>query len=244
MNLYQQEMYRSYLQHGERRDHKYLYKIGDRYIYPEDVKNGAKKVGQKVVNKAKETYNDRGIYGNAAKNMASDAGKRTKSLSQEVWEDRGIYADAAKNMAKDAGNKIKKAVKSVKLNDVINASNPIGRGMSTGKSLVNRAKTASENAKKKEAERTAAFNKKAAREAAESEEDLKRSLHETGADEQAANQIFKLAKKKKQKQIEDEFDLPEGWRKSDRDGYVYDDLGAIVSAKELEKYRKKTVAKK
>lgn len=197
INLYQREMYRSYLEHGERRNHKYLYKIGDRYIYPEDVKNGAKNVGKKVANSAKEFYNDRKIYGNAAKSMASDAGKRAKSLSEEVWEDRGIYADAAKNMVKDAGKKIKSKIKSISPEDVADAINPVGRGMKAGKGLVKSAKNAADN-----------------------------------------------AKKKKQKEIEDEYQLPDGWKKG-MDGYVYDDIGAIVPNKEVEKYRKKkTVAKK
>lgn len=38
MNSHQRMIYSSQLQHTERRNHKYLYKIGDRYIYPEDVK--------------------------------------------------------------------------------------------------------------------------------------------------------------------------------------------------------------
>lgn len=44
INSYQREMYRSSLEHAERRNHKYLYKIGDRYVYPEDIANGAKSV--------------------------------------------------------------------------------------------------------------------------------------------------------------------------------------------------------
>lgn len=39
INSYQREMYKSSLKHAERKNHKYLYKIGDRYIYPEDVKS-------------------------------------------------------------------------------------------------------------------------------------------------------------------------------------------------------------
>ena len=46
INSYQREMYKNHLEHAERRNHKYLYKIGDRYIYPEDVKkNGGHSSG-------------------------------------------------------------------------------------------------------------------------------------------------------------------------------------------------------
>lgn len=46
MNLYKKEIYKKSLQHAERRNHKYLYKIGDRYIYPEDVPKGTTEIQQ------------------------------------------------------------------------------------------------------------------------------------------------------------------------------------------------------
>ena len=51
MNLYKRKIYKKSLQHAERRNHKYLYKIGDRYIYPEDVTGKAKSVGSNLLNK-------------------------------------------------------------------------------------------------------------------------------------------------------------------------------------------------
>ena len=47
INSYQRDMYKTSLEHAERRNHKYLYKIGNRYIYPEDVANGAKSIASK-----------------------------------------------------------------------------------------------------------------------------------------------------------------------------------------------------
>lgn len=48
MNLYKREIYKKSLQHAERRNHKYLYKIGDRYIYPEDVAGKAKSTASNI----------------------------------------------------------------------------------------------------------------------------------------------------------------------------------------------------
>lgn len=48
MNLYKREIYKKSLQHAERKNHKYLYKIGDRYIYPEDVAGKAKSTASNI----------------------------------------------------------------------------------------------------------------------------------------------------------------------------------------------------
>lgn len=48
MNSHQRMIYSSQLQHAERRNHKYLYKIGDRYIYPEDVAGKAKSTASNI----------------------------------------------------------------------------------------------------------------------------------------------------------------------------------------------------
>lgn len=48
MNLYKREIYKKSLQHAERRNHKYLYKIGDRYIYPEDIAGKAKSTASNI----------------------------------------------------------------------------------------------------------------------------------------------------------------------------------------------------
>ena len=48
MNSHQRMIYSSQLQHAERRNHKYLYKIGDRYIYPEDVAGRAKSTASNI----------------------------------------------------------------------------------------------------------------------------------------------------------------------------------------------------
>ena len=70
MNLYKREIYKKSLQHAERRNHKYLYKIGDRYIYPEDV-----------AGKAKSTANNIG-------NMATAAGTAAKTKINKVIADQ------------------------------------------------------------------------------------------------------------------------------------------------------------
>lgn len=57
MNLYKREIYKKSLQHAERRNHKYLYKIGDRYIYPEDVKNRTSGVLNNAKSKINESIN-------------------------------------------------------------------------------------------------------------------------------------------------------------------------------------------
>ena len=59
MNSHQRMIYSSQLQHAERRNHKYLYKIGDRYIYPEDISRGIKKKAQKIINGPKTYKKDR-----------------------------------------------------------------------------------------------------------------------------------------------------------------------------------------
>lgn len=48
MNSHQRKIYASQLQHAERRNHKYLYKIGDRYVYPEDVSGKAKSTASNI----------------------------------------------------------------------------------------------------------------------------------------------------------------------------------------------------
>lgn len=59
MNLYKREIYKKSLQHAERRNHKYLYKIGDRYIYPEDVATGkASHKPSGIADKAKKMLSD------------------------------------------------------------------------------------------------------------------------------------------------------------------------------------------
>lgn len=66
MNSHQRMIYSSQLQHAERRNHKYLYKIGDRYIYPEDVAGKAKSTASNIGSMATAA-------GTAAKTKISNA---------------------------------------------------------------------------------------------------------------------------------------------------------------------------
>ncbi len=83
MNLYKREIYKKSLQHAERRNHKYLYKIGDRYIYPEDVAAG----------RAKSTSSNIGSVvtaaGTAAKTKISNtiADQKTKLKDKKYLRD-------------------------------------------------------------------------------------------------------------------------------------------------------------
>lgn len=89
MNLYQKEIYSSYLEHGERRDHKYLYKIGDRYIYPDDVAKGAKNIytqGQANNVNIRKARVESTAAGN--KRLAENIRKAGKA-SKEKWDNGG-----------------------------------------------------------------------------------------------------------------------------------------------------------
>lgn len=76
MNLYKREIYKKSLQHAERRNHKYLYKIGDRYIYPEDVAGKAKSMASNIGSMATAA-------GTAAKTKASSLKEKASNTINE-----------------------------------------------------------------------------------------------------------------------------------------------------------------
>ena len=223
MNLYQKQIYSSFLEHGEHRDHKYLYKIGDRYIYPDDVKKEA------------------GIYGNAAKNMVLDAGKAIKKKAKSMYDDRHIYGDAAKNMAQDTGKAIKDKWNNggkEKTKKVANFMTPypVKIANETASEVFPNLKRDWDEHNQKVRDEYNAEREKASK---ERDKILKEKFDELK--KQEANK----QKKKSKKKVKEE--LPEGFtRKSD--GYVYDDLGAIVPEEYIEKLKKqnkdKSIAKK
>ena len=96
MNSYQKEIYSSYLAHAERRNHKYLYKMGDRYIYPEYVAKDA--VGKaKKLSDAGQANNINMRKARAASTAAgndrlakniNNAGKTAKSKWESVDKDK------------------------------------------------------------------------------------------------------------------------------------------------------------
>lgn len=210
INLYQREIYASQLQHGERRNHKYLYKEGDRYIYPEDLKKGAQRAGKAVKDKAAELYNDRHIYADAAKNMASDAGKAIKNK----WDNGG--KDTAKKLAKHL------------------LPSTLARGYETISDNNQVAKEGVNDMKQDYKKYKAAQKKRADEHKAERE----RITKEVDARLSKATEDYK---KKQIKKVVDE--LPEGYVRKN-DGYVYDELGAIVSEKQLAKILEKKKGKK
>ena len=236
MNLYQEHIYRSQLEHAmpmnPRKNHKYLYidKNGN-YVYPEDVKRkvagGFKKAGKAVQN----VYEDREIYKKAASNMYKDYGKmlensktRMKVEKQKQYEERAGKADKVKarnQQMLEGAKKIGKAILKGKT----------GRMIDVGTDLYGTGKDTVADYQKKDKARKAKIQK-------ELDDRAKKSNDEMSKIIQAEQE--KYAKKKAKDNI-DKY-LPEGWeRKSD--GYVYDDMGAIVSEEELAALRKK-IAKK
>lgn len=107
MNLYKREIYKKSLQHAERRNHKYLYKIGDRYIYPEDVagkaKSTASNIGSmasaagtaaktkinKVIADQKQKHKDRKFVKNSNPGWSNEGANRqrieTEKRNEESW---------------------------------------------------------------------------------------------------------------------------------------------------------------
>ena len=84
MNLYKREIYKKSLQHAERRNHKYLYKIGDRYIYPEDVAGKAKSTASNIGSMASAA-------GTTAKTKISNtiADQKTKFKDKKyLWDEQ------------------------------------------------------------------------------------------------------------------------------------------------------------
>ena len=141
INLYQREIYANQLQHGERRNHKYLYKEGNRYIYPEDLKKDAQNAGRVVKNKATELYNDRHIYADAAKNMASDYSNAIK----DKWNNGG----------KETAKKIGKAMLPIGVRKSIEA---VGEGGKVASSKVPNYKDERDKAEKKRLEERRKIN--------------------------------------------------------------------------------------
>ena len=102
MNLYKKKIYRKSLQHAERRNHKYLYKIGDRYIYPEDVAGKTKSTASNIGSMATAA-------GTAAKNKISNtiADQKTKLKDKKyLWdENRRKYPNLEKANVTSPGGK-------------------------------------------------------------------------------------------------------------------------------------------
>lgn len=86
INSYQREIYSSHLEHAERRNHKYLYKIGDRYIYPEDV-----------AGKAKSTANNIGSMATAAGTAAKTKISNAIADQKTKHKDRKFVKDSRKD---------------------------------------------------------------------------------------------------------------------------------------------------
>lgn len=94
MNLYKREIYKKSLQHAERRNHKYLYKIGDRYIYPEDV-----------AGKAKSTASNIGSMATAAGTSAKTKISNTIADQKQKHKDRKFTNNTLVDKVKNIGYK-------------------------------------------------------------------------------------------------------------------------------------------
>lgn len=125
MNSHQRMIYSSQLQHAERRNHKYLYKIGDRYVYPEDISRGIKKKAQKIINGPKTYKKDREFMkepGNSINGVNKEEDqigsahtgsfiKKKTPDSGYQWADRREYEEAAERRVrsgKDYSNQIER----------------------------------------------------------------------------------------------------------------------------------------
>lgn len=94
MNLYKKEIYKKSLQHTERRNHKYIYKIGDRYIYPEDV-----------AGKAKSTANNIGSMATAAGTAAKTKISNTIADQKTKLKDRKFVKSSNPGWSNEGANR-------------------------------------------------------------------------------------------------------------------------------------------
>lgn len=96
MNSHEREIYRSQLEHGiEWKKHKYLYKDGDRYIYPEDIKNMAKEKASAMIADQKQKHKDRKFVKSSRKNSLSlPAGSRESHQIKSAHQGYDRFGDS------------------------------------------------------------------------------------------------------------------------------------------------------
>lgn len=114
INSYQREIYANQLQHAERRNHKYLYKIGDRYVYPEDIAGKAKGfvADQKQKRKDKKFVKDIPKYREKeainARKYGGPGSAHQGAMHEHYWDHGGLdYTTPAKGAKSLSEQKVK-----------------------------------------------------------------------------------------------------------------------------------------
>lgn len=192
-------------------------------------------IKQKPKKKSKIDKADVKIYGNAAKEMIKEGNATNERLHRE----RAAKVQAGNKRMKDTltGDKAKKAAKNMF------STSKLGRMSILGRDISKAASERKAEYDKNEKRKTEEFNRKAKADSERSNKELSKSAKKMGIDVATSKAAKKIFKNKAKEQIAEYQDLPKGW-KAKPDGYVYDDLGAIVPESELKKYRRKTTASK
>ena len=223
MNLYKRMMYKNSLQHGQKwRDHKYLYiDENGRYVYPEDVKN-------KAVNNIR-------TYKNAAGMMLNDGQQneinRRKERSERV---KAGNANMRKGINVENAKKVGKALLSPKSRMMAIAGKDISKVAAEKKAAY----------KEREKQREAELNREAQKSLEEANAEMKKGAVETTkamAKDEGMQRVGKAVGKELTKELGNEWE--DGYYIKP-DGFVYDNIGAIVRKATPEDYEKRDNKKK
>ena len=179
MNLYQKEIYRSQLEHGikgfEWKNHKYIRKEGNRYIYPEDLIKGA---GQRI-----------GSAGSAIGQAGRNAGNAVSRFGQNAYRTAGNVVNRAtagpRQFAKDFkegydyGKQFAEQNHRMPTKEEINAANRARLQAATQKAANVQPATVKPVSKQTEARKSQEeANRKASQERASKEEQQIRNAHQ------------------------------------------------------------------